>query len=67
VKPTVTFGINFNKSLLDINSCAVNLVADGYMIFYAEAKSGSGGSSFCYGINAGADLYATIDAPDAFL
>lgn len=66
VKPTVTFGIDFDKSLLDIDSCAVNLVADGHVTFHAEAETGSGGSSFCYGVDAGADLYATIDAPDTF-
>ena len=62
VKPTITFGIDFNKDFIPIDSCAVNLVADGHVTFHAELKVNSE-SSFCYGIDAGADLYATIDAP----
>ncbi|KAJ3578860.1 hypothetical protein NPX13_g1706 [Xylaria arbuscula] len=66
IKPTITFGINFNEDFIKIDSCAVNLIADGHVTFHADLKAGSGGSSFCYGIDAGADLYATLDAPDAF-
>ncbi|EMD68575.1 glycoside hydrolase family 18 protein [Bipolaris sorokiniana ND90Pr] len=65
VKPTITFGIDFNKDFIPIDSCAVNLVADGHVTFHAELKVNSE-SSFCYGVDAGADLYATIDAPSEF-
>lgn len=63
VKPTITFGIDFNQKFLPVESCAVNLVADGYVTFHAEYQPPS---SFCYGVDAGADLLATIDAPKAF-
>ena len=68
VKPTVTFGIDFNKNFIDTPGASVNLVADGYIRFHADANnggdsSGASGTSFCYGIDAGADLYATINAP----
>ncbi|KAL5040878.1 hypothetical protein BDW71DRAFT_212673 [Aspergillus fruticulosus] len=66
IKPTLTFGIGWNEDFISIDSCAVNLVADGHVTFHAELESGSGGTSFCYGIDAGADLYATVDAPSAF-
>ncbi|RFN52992.1 glycoside hydrolase family 18 protein [Fusarium flagelliforme] len=66
IKPTITFGIDFNEDFVSLDSCAVNLVADGHVTFHAEAETGSKGSSFCYGIDAGASLYATLDAPDAF-
>ncbi|KAF7870544.1 hypothetical protein EAF04_004288 [Stromatinia cepivora] len=63
VKPTITFGIDFNQDFLPVESCAVNLVADGYVTFHAEYQPPS---SFCYGVDAGADLLATIDAPKTF-
>ncbi|KAF9892666.1 hypothetical protein FE257_001068 [Aspergillus nanangensis] len=63
IKPTITFGIDFNQDLIPLTSCAVNLVADGYVRFHAEGQVGSSGASFCYGVDAGGDLYATIDAP----
>ncbi|KAH7146903.1 hypothetical protein B0J13DRAFT_664619 [Dactylonectria estremocensis] len=66
VKPTITFGIDWNKKFASLDSCAVNLVADGHVTFHAEAKAGSSGSSFCYGVDIGADLYATLEAPDMF-
>ncbi|RBQ71241.1 hypothetical protein FVER53590_10489 [Fusarium verticillioides] len=66
IKPTITFGIDFNDDFVSLDSCAVNLVADGHVTFHAEAETGSKGSSFYYGIDAGASLYATLDAPDTF-
>lgn len=66
IKPTISFGIDFNKDFIPIDNCAVNLVADGHITFHAEGKTGRSSTSFCYGIDAGADLYATIDAPSAF-
>ncbi|KAG8160926.1 hypothetical protein KVR01_009190 [Diaporthe batatas] len=66
VKPVITFGIEFNKDLISIDPVAVNLVADGWVRFHADFETGSSGTSFCYGVDAGADIYATIDAPSAF-
>ncbi|RGP78609.1 glycoside hydrolase family 18 [Fusarium longipes] len=66
IKPTITFGIDFNEDFVSLDSCSVNLVADGHVTFHAEAETGSKGSKFCYGIDAGASLYATLDAPDSF-
>lgn len=66
VKPTITFGIDWNKKFTSLEPCAVNLVADGHVTFHAEAEAGSSGNSFCYGIDVGADLYATLEAPKMF-
>ncbi|KAH8588883.1 hypothetical protein B0O99DRAFT_664813 [Bisporella sp. PMI_857] len=66
VKPTITFGIEWSKTLFDLPNAAVNLVADGYVTFYGSANTGSSGSSLCYGVKAGADLYANVDAPDLY-
>ncbi|RSL86747.1 hypothetical protein CDV31_016357 [Fusarium ambrosium] len=66
VKPTITFGIDWNEKFASLDSCAVNLVADGRVTFHAEAETGSSGSRFCYGIDVGADLYATVHAPEMF-
>ncbi|RSL60097.1 hypothetical protein CEP53_005571 [Fusarium sp. AF-6] len=66
VKPTITFGIDWNEKFTSLDSCAVNLVADGHVTFHAEAEAGSNGNSFCYGIDVGADLYATLEAPKMF-
>jgi chitinase len=66
IKPTITFGIEWNQDFLPLDDCAVNVVADGHVTFHAEGKTGSSGTEFCYGVDAGADLYATIDAPSAF-
>jgi chitinase len=68
VKPTITFGIDFNKNFINTDGVNVNLVADGWVRFHADANhngdsSGQSSSSFCYGVDAGADLYATVHAP----
>lgn len=47
VKPTVTFGIDFNQNFMPIDICTVNLVTDGYINLYAPAST----SSFSYGID----------------
>ncbi len=65
VTPTITFGIDFNKKLINIEPCGVNLVADGWIRFHAKFRQDSS-TSFCYGVDAGADIYATVDAPEAF-
>ena len=67
LKPTITFGIDFNKGFIPIDPAGVNLVADGFVTAYANAgASTSGGASFCYGVDAGAQLYASVDVPSAF-
>ncbi|SPJ79175.1 related to chitinase [Fusarium torulosum] len=66
VKPTITFGIDWNKKFASIDSCSVNLVADGHVTFHAEAEAGGRANRFCYGVDVGADLYATIEAPKMF-
>ncbi|MCJ1355899.1 MAG: hypothetical protein MMC33_005891 [Icmadophila ericetorum] len=66
VKPTVTFGLDFNQKFLPVSSAKVDLVADGYITFHASASTSNSGSSFCYGVDAGADLYASVEAPSAF-
>lgn len=63
VRPIVSFGIQFNSKLLSSASATVNLIADGHVTFRADASAGSSGSSFCYGIDAGADLLASVQAP----
>ncbi|KAI0905820.1 glycosyl hydrolases family 18-domain-containing protein [Ustulina deusta] len=68
VKPTITFGVDFNKNFINTDGVNVNLVADGWIRFHADANHGGDSSddqstSFCYGIDAGADLYATVNAP----
>lgn len=40
-------------------------MGDGHVTLYAEGSTDEGGS-FCYGATAGADLYATIQAPEPF-
>jgi len=66
IKPTITFGIDFNKRFLSVDSCKVDLVADGWIRLHASASTENSGSSFCYGVDAGADLYASVEAPKAF-
>jgi chitinase len=51
--------------LFDLDDCAVRLVTDGYVTFYAEAEMGSSGTSTCYGVDVGASIYADIKAPNA--
>ncbi|GME43871.1 Glycosyl hydrolases family 18 [Neofusicoccum parvum] len=67
LKPTVTFGIVFDARW-KVPDASVNLVADGSMVFYATAAAGSDESTcpFKYGINAQAQLYAQLTAPDLF-
>ena len=65
VKPTITFGLDFNKKFLDVASAKVDLVADGWCRLHASATTDNGGS-FCYGVDIGADLYASVEAPKAF-
>ena len=67
LKPTITFGIDFNKNFIPVDPATVNLVADGFITAYANAgASTSGSSSFCYGVDAGAQLYATVSVPSVF-
>ena len=67
LKPTITFGIEFNTNFIPIDPATVNLVADGFVTAYANAfASTSGGTSFCYGVDAGAQLYTSVNVPPVF-
>ncbi|CAD0115049.1 unnamed protein product [Aureobasidium uvarum] len=65
LKPTFTFGIEFNPSW-KVDSCKVDLVADGFITFSAGATTQSGSCPFTYGIEAGAELYAKVAAPKIY-
>ena len=67
LKPTFEFGIAFDK-MWDVNGDAkVAVVADGWTrVMVAAGKSSQGDCPFTYGIDVGADLYATVEAPRAF-
>ena len=66
LKPTYEFGIVFDK-MWNVDSAKVDVVADGWVRVRAAAgASSSGNCPFTYGIDVGADLYATVSAPKAF-
>lgn len=65
VKPMISFGIEFNTNFISIDPTTVNVVADGYVQFYASASTGSSSTSVCYGANAGADLSVQISVPSS--
>ena len=63
IKPTISFGIEFNRAFISIDPATVNIVADGWVQAYASASYGSSDQSFCYGSNAATELYAQINVP----
>lgn len=65
--PTITFGIDFEPRW-KVDSCKVDLVADGWVRFHATAEASSGNTKcpFSYGVDAGADLYAQLTVPKLF-
>ncbi|KAI4122687.1 MAG: hypothetical protein LQ338_005669 [Usnochroma carphineum] len=66
LKPTFEFGIVFDK-MWNVDSAKVDVVADGWVRMQAAAgASSSGNCPFTYGIDVGADLFATVSAPKAF-
>lgn len=68
LKPTVTFGIVFDARW-KVPDCSVNLVLDGYVTFHALAAASLNGDNSClfsYGIDAGANVFAQLNAPDLF-
>ncbi|KAI4285352.1 MAG: hypothetical protein L6R38_000708 [Xanthoria sp. 2 TBL-2021] len=66
LKPTIEFGIVFDK-MWNVESAKVDVVADGWVRLKASAGvSSSGNCPFTYGIDVGADLFATVSAPKAF-
>ncbi|OJJ03024.1 hypothetical protein ASPVEDRAFT_134350 [Aspergillus versicolor CBS 583.65] len=68
LKPTVTFGIVFDDRW-KVDRCTVDLVLDGYVIGHAEAEWSLNGDNSCpfrYGIDAGSNIYAQLEAPDLF-
>ena len=66
LKPTFEFGIVFDK-MWNVGDAKVAVVADGWTRLMAAAGiSSQGNCPFTYGIDLGADLYATVEAPKAF-
>ncbi len=66
LKPTFEFGIVFDK-MWKVDDAKVAVVADGWVRLMAAAGvSSQGNCPFTYGIDLGADLYATVEAPKAF-
>ena len=66
LKPTFEFGIVFDK-MWKVDSAKVDVVADGWVRVKAAAGvSSSGNCPFTYGIDVGADLFASVSAPKAF-
>ena len=65
--PTITFGIDFEPRW-KVDSCKVDLVADGWVRFHAAAEASSSNTNcpFSYGVDAGADLYAELTVPKLF-
>ena len=67
LKPTFEFGIVFDKMWNVGGDAKVSVVADGWTRLMAAAGASSQGNCpFTYGIDLGADLYATVEAPEAF-
>lgn len=67
IKPMIVLGLDFHTKWIPLAPVTIGLVADGSVTVCATASaSNSGGISACYGVNAGADLYATVQAPDLF-
>ncbi|KFX92564.1 hypothetical protein V490_05317 [Pseudogymnoascus sp. VKM F-3557] len=66
LKPTISFGIAFDE-MWHVGAAGVDVIADGWMKIEAKAGiSSNGNCPFTYGISVGADLYARVNAPDAF-
>ncbi|PQE17112.1 glycosyl hydrolase family 18 protein [Rutstroemia sp. NJR-2017a BBW] len=63
IKPVASFGIDFNPKFISVPSTTINLVADGWVTAYASAVYSSTDADFCYGVNAGASLYVSLDVP----
>lgn len=63
LKPTFEFGIIVDP-IWHLGNAKVDVVADGWVRFYANAAASSQGAEcpFTYGVDVGADLYATADA-----
>lgn len=66
LKPTFEFGVVFDK-MWNVGDAKVSVVADGWTRLMAAAGiSSQGNCPFTYGIDLGADLYATVEAPEIF-
>ncbi|PLN83775.1 glycosyl hydrolases family 18-domain-containing protein [Aspergillus taichungensis] len=68
LKPTVTFGVVFDKRW-KVDRCSADLVLDGYIVAHADAgysRKGDNSCPFHYGIDAGSTIYAQLAAPDMF-
>ena len=66
LKPTFEFGIVFDK-IWRVDPARLAVVADGWLRTNAVArKASSDDCPFSYGIDVGADLFTTVEAPSAF-
>ncbi|KKY21949.1 putative glycosyl hydrolases family 18 protein [Diplodia seriata] len=65
LRPTFRFGIDFDK-WLEVDGCYVDLVAHGYVTLHANATNQDTACPFKYGVVAGAEVYAELDAPDLY-
>jgi len=65
LKPRITFGVDFDDKW-DVSSCTIDLTLDGWIRVYASGQVDNAGSEFCWGVDAGAEVYASFDAPSAF-
>lgn len=66
LKPTFEFGVVFDK-IWKVDPARVAVVADGWLRLNAVAGvSSDGNCPFTYGIDVGADLFATVEAPSTF-
>lgn len=66
LKPSVEFGVRFDDTW-KVGAAAVSITADGWVRLTAAAGiSTTGTCPFTYGIDLGADLYVTVEAPSAF-
>jgi chitinase len=63
--PKVTFGIVFDNSA--ISNAAMDIGVDAYTRLYADLKVGLNEPLvYCYGVDGGASLFASIEAPTLF-
>lgn len=68
LKPTVQFGIEFD-SRWKVDKCTVDLVLDGYTIAHARASASTSSDNSClfsYGIDAGSNIFAQLNAPELY-
>ncbi|RSL86655.1 hypothetical protein CEP52_015769 [Fusarium oligoseptatum] len=65
-KQTLEPKFKYSVSFTSLDSYAVNLVTNRHITFHTKAEAGNSGNSFYYGIDVGANLYTTLEAPKIF-